>query len=306
MSGEIFYAGAGALVIHAATQWLAANHGAQPVFAFVHLFDMHLPYKFGCDAQLAYVDQLMATFKQALVRGGWWDRSLVILLSDHGESLGDHGYFIYESTLLDRTPRPVAAESTHAFDAFGWSPLRSIRMGEHKYIEVLKPDLYNLAADPHEQTNLALRDPDRAQSMRTALAQLLAAHQPKRPAPLAPFPRSSARCSARSATSPPARNQPRQPSPTPRTASPNSSNTRTRSSRYIEDTPPKAPSSCARSSQPIRTTRSHAATSAASTSSRSSTPAPAPSWKESPPSPPAANRLTGTPHRPPSPQSPSH
>jgi tetratricopeptide (TPR) repeat protein len=35
---------------------------------------------------------------------GWWDRSLVVLLSDHGESLGEHGesshgYFIYESTL---------------------------------------------------------------------------------------------------------------------------------------------------------------------------------------------------------------
>ena len=54
--------------------------------------------------QLAYVDQALGTFKQALVRGGWWDRSLVVLLSDHGESLGDHGeashgYFIYQSTM---------------------------------------------------------------------------------------------------------------------------------------------------------------------------------------------------------------
>ena len=249
MSGEIFYAGAGAnpmtirdrrdgaIVVRAATQWLAANHGTQPVFAFVHLFDMHLPYRSGYDAQVAYVDQLMATFKQALVRGGWWDRSLVILLSDHGESLGEHGeashgYFIYEATLhvpllihwpasatplparvdppvalldvaptildflhiatppsftgrtlLDRAPRPVAAESTHAFDAFGWSPLRSIRMGEYKYIEAPKPELYNLAADPQEQTNLVTSDPGRAQAMHTALARLLAAHQPKRPAP---------------------------------------------------------------------------------------------------------------------------
>ena len=248
MSGEMFFAGAagnpmgvrdrrdGALVVHAAIQWLAANHGAQPVFAFLHLFDMHLPYRNGYDRQLSYVDSLMATFKQALVRGGWWDRSLVILISDHGESLGEHGeashgYFIYESTLrvpllihwpsapgalaervdqptalidvaptildflhipapagfagrslLDRSPRAVVAESTHAHDAFGWSPLRSIRTGDYKFIDAPTPELYNLAADPREQTNLARLDAGRAQSMRAALLQAIAAHQPKRPA----------------------------------------------------------------------------------------------------------------------------
>jgi hypothetical protein len=249
MSGEIFFAGKaanpmtvrdrrdGALVVRAATQWLAANHGTQPPFVFLHLFDMHLPYKSGYDAQVAYVDQLMAGFKQALVRGGWWDRSLVILFSDHGESLGDHGeashgYFIYESTLhvpllihwpgaatplparvdtpaalidvaptildvlhipappsfvghslLDRNPRPVVAESTHAHDAFGWSPLRSIRMDGYKFIDAPKPELYRLAADPGEQTNLAAREPGRVQSMRAALQQVVEAHRPKRPAP---------------------------------------------------------------------------------------------------------------------------
>jgi len=251
MSGEMFFAGTspnpmsvrdrrdGALVVRAATQWLGANHGTQPVFVFLHLFDMHLPYRSGYDAQLAYVDRLMATFKQALVRGGWWDRSIVVLLSDHGESLGDHGeashgYFIYESTLhvpllihwpagqpvslparveqpaalidvaptildalhfpappsfagrslMDRTARPIVAESMHAFDAFGWSPLRSIRIGEFKYIDAPKPELYNLAADPQEQKNLAAQDPRRAQSMKSELAQLLTSRQPQHPAPV--------------------------------------------------------------------------------------------------------------------------
>jgi len=248
MSGEIFYAGSGAnpmtvrdrrdgtLVVRAATQWLAANHGPQPVFVFVHLFDMHLPYKTGYDAQVKYVEGLMSTFREALVRGGWWDRSLVIFTSDHGESLGEHGeashgYFIYESTLhvplmihwpatsmplparveqpvalldvaptvldylhipaaatftgrslLDRTPRPVVAESTHAFDAFGWAPLRSIRIGDYKYIDAPKPELYNLAADPAEKTNLAARDPARVASMRASLAQIVTAG-PKTAAP---------------------------------------------------------------------------------------------------------------------------
>lgn len=92
----------GALVLRAARQWLTANRG-QPVFAFVHLFDMHKPYSTSYDARVAYVDRLLGSFKQALMQLGWWDRSLVVLLSDHGESLGDHGeashgYFIYEST----------------------------------------------------------------------------------------------------------------------------------------------------------------------------------------------------------------
>ena len=94
----------GALVIRSAEHWLAANRG-QPVFAFVHLFDLHTPYRLsGYDAELAYVDQLLGRFKQALIRDKRWDQSLVILLADHGEGLEDHGesthgYFIYESTV---------------------------------------------------------------------------------------------------------------------------------------------------------------------------------------------------------------
>ncbi len=58
----------------------------------------------GYDAQLEYVDQVLGRFRQALVKQGWWDRSLVVLLADHGESLDEHGesshgYFIYSGTL---------------------------------------------------------------------------------------------------------------------------------------------------------------------------------------------------------------
>jgi choline-sulfatase len=104
----------GALVVRAAVQWLSANRD-KPVFAFVHLFDLHRPYHLPpsaasrpgiseYDAQLEYVDQLVGTLQEALVREGWWERALVILLADHGEGLGDHGeqthgYFIYQSTL---------------------------------------------------------------------------------------------------------------------------------------------------------------------------------------------------------------
>jgi choline-sulfatase len=116
ISGSMFFGGMGrnplsvrdrrdgALVLGAARRWLAANRG-RPAFVFVHLFDLHKPYiRVGYDPELAYTDQLVGAFQQALIDGGWWQRALVVVLSDHGESLGDHGedshgYFIYESTL---------------------------------------------------------------------------------------------------------------------------------------------------------------------------------------------------------------
>ncbi|MGC2662346.1 MAG: sulfatase-like hydrolase/transferase [Bryobacteraceae bacterium] len=101
---------AGALVFRSATQWLSAHRG-QEAFVFIHLFDLHTPYSLpassglsGYDTEIQYVDQLVGRFEQYLAANGWWDRSLVVLLADHGESLGEHGedshgYFIYQSTL---------------------------------------------------------------------------------------------------------------------------------------------------------------------------------------------------------------
>ena len=102
------------LVIRAARQWLEKSKG-QPAFAFVHLYDLHTPYTLpqvaglrpnaaGYDAELQYIDQTLGRFREALIKDGWWDQALIVVLADHGESLGDHGetshgYFAYESTL---------------------------------------------------------------------------------------------------------------------------------------------------------------------------------------------------------------
>lgn len=93
----------GALVVRSAQQWLRTS-GGQPIFAFVHFFDLHKPYSDGYDGRVAYVDRLIGLLKQTLVQTGLWDKALIVLVADHGESLGDHGesshgYFIYESTL---------------------------------------------------------------------------------------------------------------------------------------------------------------------------------------------------------------
>ena len=247
LSGSMFFGGAsrnaygardrrdGALVVHAALDWLAANR-ERPVFCFLHLYDLHKPYKLtSYDAEVRYTDQVLGTFRKALMAGGWWDRSLVVLLSDHGESLGEHGeashgYFIYESTLavplifhwpdsarplgprveqaaglvdvspsildflqlpapgsfegaslLKKAEHPVYAESVHAHDSFGWAPLRSLRVGDFKYIEAPKAELYNLRDDPGEKVNLVAKNPAEAQRLRGELGKMLARNGTKRP-----------------------------------------------------------------------------------------------------------------------------
>jgi choline-sulfatase len=125
----------GALVARAARQWLEANRG-QPVFVFLHLYDLHVPYTLPeavarargisrYDAELEYVDQVLGRFQQTLVKSGWWEKSLVVLLSDHGEGLGehqetDHGYFIYESTL--HVPLVIHWPSGSVYPAVGRVP----------------------------------------------------------------------------------------------------------------------------------------------------------------------------------------
>jgi len=63
---------------------------------------------------------------------------------------------------LARAPSADRALSFEALDASltrGWAPLRGIVQRNWKYIDLPEPELYDLTADPHEQRNLADRDP---------------------------------------------------------------------------------------------------------------------------------------------------
>ncbi|MGH7870212.1 MAG: sulfatase-like hydrolase/transferase, partial [Candidatus Dormibacteraceae bacterium] len=97
-----------------ALRWIQANSSV-PFFVFVHLFDLHRPYELktrsgsiaglsGYDAELARVDRVLGDFFHSLSEPGIYQRSLIVVISDHGESLGEHGesthgYFVYQSTL---------------------------------------------------------------------------------------------------------------------------------------------------------------------------------------------------------------
>ena len=59
-------------------------------------------------------------------------------------------------------PRSLYAESFAPLLDFGWSPLRTIRSGDWKYIAAPKPELYDLKNDPGETRNLVAEQPARA------------------------------------------------------------------------------------------------------------------------------------------------
>jgi arylsulfatase A-like enzyme/Tfp pilus assembly protein PilF len=104
-----------------AIAWLS-KPGDQPTFTWVHLYDPHVPYappppydtRFAgrlYDGEVAFADAQLGRILQALAATGRERDTVVAVMSDHGESLGDHGerthaILIYESTL--RVPLVVA------------------------------------------------------------------------------------------------------------------------------------------------------------------------------------------------------
>jgi arylsulfatase A-like enzyme/tetratricopeptide (TPR) repeat protein len=82
-----------------AEKWLG-DRGAQPFFFMLHLYEPHAPYDAPepfrsqfkpYDAEIAAADAIVGRFLEALKARGLYDRALIVLLSDHGEGLGDHG-----------------------------------------------------------------------------------------------------------------------------------------------------------------------------------------------------------------------
>lgn len=91
----------GETTVGIAEQWIAAHEG-QPFFYFVHLFEPHVPYAapepYGSryasspyDGEIAAADAIVGRFLESLKKRGIYDRAMIVLLSDHGEGLGDHG-----------------------------------------------------------------------------------------------------------------------------------------------------------------------------------------------------------------------
>jgi len=106
--------------------WLSKNRGRK-FFFWLHLYDPHSPYdppepyktEFRdrpYDGEIAYADHELGRLVSWLKRQGLYERTAIVLLSDHGESLGEHGekehgFFIYDSTIrIPLMVKPASAK----------------------------------------------------------------------------------------------------------------------------------------------------------------------------------------------------
>jgi arylsulfatase A-like enzyme/Tfp pilus assembly protein PilF len=102
-------------VVDSALKWLEENQ-SEPFLAWVHLYDPHLPYEppepyFSqynyyppvslYDGEIAFMDEQIGRLYSWLKEKGLDKNTVIILVGDHGEGLGEHGelahgYFIYD------------------------------------------------------------------------------------------------------------------------------------------------------------------------------------------------------------------
>ncbi len=98
-----------------AVAWLEAHRDAPRCFLWLHLYDPHDPYAppepyasryrdRPYAGEVAWSDELVGRLERALARLGMAADTLLVVTSDHGEGLGEHGemlhgFFAYQSTL---------------------------------------------------------------------------------------------------------------------------------------------------------------------------------------------------------------
>lgn len=100
-------------VVDRAEAWLN-QHATGPHFLWIHLYDPHDPYEPPApyserykdhlyDGEIAYADSALAHFIAYLKKIGRYNNSIIVVVGDHGEGLGEHhedthGIFLYDAT----------------------------------------------------------------------------------------------------------------------------------------------------------------------------------------------------------------
>ncbi len=102
----------GRRVVDSALGWLMQRR-TKPFFCWVHLYDAHQPYQahpeeFGdrfrdrqYDGEIAYVDRQIERLLKHLHEHGLSEKTMVVAVGDHGESLGEHDELEHSLTLYD-------------------------------------------------------------------------------------------------------------------------------------------------------------------------------------------------------------
>jgi arylsulfatase A-like enzyme/Flp pilus assembly protein TadD len=104
-------------------EWLDKRQSDNRLFLWVHYYDPHMPYSppetpgrtlhgQGYDREISYMDHCFGDLVEGLRERGLLDRSILYVVGDHGESLGEHreqthGVFLYEGAV--RVPKFIRA-----------------------------------------------------------------------------------------------------------------------------------------------------------------------------------------------------
>jgi arylsulfatase A-like enzyme len=96
--------------------WFNRKNSSNPFFAFIHFYDPHSPYqppagfsssmdqKELYSGEIRYVDSVLGSLFSFLHQKGIWNETVVLVTSDHGEMLNEHGeighgFFLYQPAL---------------------------------------------------------------------------------------------------------------------------------------------------------------------------------------------------------------
>jgi arylsulfatase A-like enzyme/tetratricopeptide (TPR) repeat protein len=100
------------LVATSAVEWLR-QAPSDPFFTWLHFFDPHQPidppephrsiHSYGYDAEIAFVDEQIGRFLSTLEQTGREDRTLIVIVGDHGEGLLDHDEPTHSLLIFDST-----------------------------------------------------------------------------------------------------------------------------------------------------------------------------------------------------------
>ena len=95
---------------------MAGAQSGKPYLLWVHVYDPHAPYQPPSpykeqykdrpyDGEIAYTDHELGRLFDAIRKKSPADKTLIAILSDHGESLGEHGEYTHGVFLYDATLR---------------------------------------------------------------------------------------------------------------------------------------------------------------------------------------------------------
>ena len=235
----------GNVTLAAALEWFEGRGSGKPFFCWFHLYDPHQAYdpppefrrRFANDlytAEIAFADSIVAQLLGYLDENDLLDDTIISVVGDHGEGLGEHGetthaILLHQATLrvpwilvgprlpnvristpvggadvaptlaalvgvrppnagsgAGRSLLPLIRGNKEAFEdrslytetllphfQYGWSPLRAIRRGPWELVEGRRNELFNLARDPRELTDLAERNTNEAEDLIEALDQMV-------------------------------------------------------------------------------------------------------------------------------------